>query len=154
METGTKTEKLLKIIQSLADEQPIFFEVKGEGAGNLDTNRFMSEVRRAALMAFDYDHSEKRICGNSSHAVDFYFEAEATIVEIALGIYLPNSEFEKDIFKALLAQELSPVRRLVLVGKPSAVRVCARPGRTAVIDWALRRHGLQVEVFEIANKHR
>ncbi|MCC6973391.1 MAG: hypothetical protein IT322_05190 [Anaerolineae bacterium] len=109
MEGKTKVEVLREIIQQVADERPDFFNIKGEGVGNLDTNHFIAEVRQRAKGVFGEDFSERRI-GNTASAVDFYFEDEAAIVEIALGLRLPNSEYEKDIFKALLAQETCPVK--------------------------------------------
>ncbi|CAG1001122.1 MAG: hypothetical protein IAE83_21615 [Anaerolinea sp.] len=153
MEDKTKVETLREIIQSVADERPDFFKIKGEGAGNLDTNNFIAEVRQRAKRVFGKDFSERRICGETASAVDFYFEDEATIVEIALGLGLPNSEYEKDILKALLAQETYAVERLVLVGKPGALKQCAQPGRTAIRGWAFRHHKLIVDVYEIINNH-
>ena len=44
--------------------------------------------------------SERRLCGDTSFAADFFFQDDATIVEIALGLINPASEFEKDILKA------------------------------------------------------
>lgn len=149
----TKVDTLLAIIQQVANERPTFFHVKGEGAGDRDTNDFMREVRRRALAVFGQDCSEKRICGSNNSAVDFYFEDEATIVEIALGLRLPMSEYEKDIFKALMAQETVPVTRLVMIGKAGASLTCARPGRLAVREWAKRHHGLTVDVYDIENIH-
>ena len=34
---------------------------------------------------------------------DFFFPDEAVAVEFAFGLHNPNSEFERDIFKCLLA---------------------------------------------------
>lgn len=152
MEGKTKVEVLREIIQQVADERPDFFKIKGEGAGNLDTNNFIAEVRQRAKGVFGEDFSERRI-GNTASAVDFYFEDEAAIVEIALGLRLPNSEYEKDIFKALLAQETCPVKHLVLVGKPGALKQCNQPGRTAIRDWVSRHHKLIVDVYDIKNNH-
>src|SRR5258708_2625052 len=117
-ESTTKVDTLRKIVQAVADERARFFEIKGQGAGNYETNEFIARVRDRATGAFGQDFSEQRICGDSHHAVDFYFPDEATIVEIALGLRYPNSEFEKDVLKALMAQEHYPVERLVLIGKP------------------------------------
>jgi uncharacterized protein (DUF111 family) len=153
MTTKTKVEILRQIIQQLANERPIFFETKGEGAGNHDTNEFIAEVRRRARQLFGCDYSEQKICGDNQLAVDYYFEDEATIVEIALGIDKSNSEFEKDILKALLVQESHSVIRLVLIGKPGSVNVCKRRGRNAFSQWALKHHNLIVDVYDIDNIH-
>ena len=154
MEFATKVESLQEIIQLVANERPIFFDIKGQGAGNLDTNGFIVEVRQRAQQKFGNDYSEKPICGTNGSKVDFYFEDEATVVEIALGLGSPNSEYEKDILKALLAQENYPVQRLVLIGKPGAYKQCSQPGRKAIRDWAFRQHNLIVDIYDIQNNHR
>ncbi len=154
MITKTKVELLREIAQAVADERPTFFDVKGAGAGDKDSNEFMAEVRRRALIAFGADYTEKRICGSTAHAVDFYFEDDATIVEIALTLKNPASEFEKDILKALMAQaENYPVKSLVFISKPGALKACSRPGRSAMQHWALQHHNLTIEVYEINNIH-
>lgn len=153
METRSKVEVLRDLIQKLADERPEFFVIKGQGKGNLDTINFMLELRRRAKIEFGQDFAERRLFKANVSAVDFYFDDEATIVEIALGLKSPNSEYEKDILKALLAKEAYPVERLVLVGKPGACKKCAQPGRTAIREWAHRNHNLTVDVYDIENIH-
>lgn len=148
----SKVEALIAIIQAVADESPTFFEVKGPGAGDLNTNRFIAKIKERARTAFNEDFSERRICGNNRFAVDYYFQDEETIVEIALGLKNPGSEFEKDILKALMAQENKYlVHRLVLIGKPGAKKKCTQPGRRDFIAWALAHHQLSIEVHDIKN---
>jgi hypothetical protein len=153
MGTKSKVDALRDLIQQLADERPEFFDTKGQGPGNLDTNSFMVELRCRAKIAFGHDFAERHLAKAQSSAVDFYFDDEATIVEIALGLKNPNTEYEKDIFKALLAQECVSVNRLVLIGKPGACKTCTQPGRTAIREWAMRQHNLTVEVYDNKNNH-
>lgn len=150
--SGSKVIRLLEIVQQAANDRPALFDVKGAGSGDLDTNAFMADVRDRAIKVLGDDFSEKRICGDSHLAVDFYIPAEATIVEIALGLKHPNSEFEKDILKALMAQqEQNWVNRLVLIGKPGAVKQCSQPGRRAFMDWAKDKHNVVIDVYDIKN---
>ena len=148
-----KTSDLLVLIQRLADERPLFFERKGQGSGNRDTNDFVAELRKRATAKFGEDYSEQKICGDSNHAVDYYFEDEATIVEVALSLWTPNSEFEKDILKALMAQAHYPVNRLILIGKQGSCAKCAMPGRVSIINWAKQMHDLKIDVYDIENNH-
>jgi hypothetical protein len=46
-----RANRLADIAQSLVDEWPDFFRKKGAGAGDLDTNAFMRELRSRALSA-------------------------------------------------------------------------------------------------------
>jgi hypothetical protein len=41
------------------------------------------------------DFSERKICGDTAQAVNFYFPSEATFVEVAFGLRNPQTEFEK-----------------------------------------------------------
>lgn len=149
----TKTRKLLEMIQVLADETAEFFVRKGQGKGNISTNIFVRELNHRAKVAFGQDYSEQKICGDTNHAVDYYFEDEATIVEVALSLWTPNSEFEKDILKALMAQESYPVQRLVLIGKKGSVMKCSMPSRKSIINWAERTHNLKIDVYDIENSY-
>ena len=106
-------EQLLILARAVASENPDFQAVLGPGAGDHATKDFMAKLRGRALKQFGADHSEKKICGETLQAVDFYFSSEATVVEVALGLSNPASEFEKDILKAIMAQESGhDIRRL------------------------------------------
>ncbi len=71
-------------------------------------------------------------------------------MEFTFSLDKPISEFERDIFKCLLAQEAGhPVRKLLLVSKPGGEVRTASPGPKAIKDWVLRKYGLQVEVWEL-----
>lgn len=147
--SASSSDHLLELAQSLADEWGQFFEKKGPGAGDLDTNAFMKELRVRACNAFGQNYSEQRICGDSKLAPDFYFPEEETIVEVAMGLRNPASEFERDILKAIIAQEsCHPVRRLVFLSKPGALARISQPGLTAIAKWVTKAHGIQIEVRE------
>jgi hypothetical protein len=147
--TTSFTYRLRELAQSLVDQWHDFFRTKGPGTGDLDTNAFMKELRFRAVEALGGDYSEQPICGNNRLTPDFYFPEEATIVEIAMSLRNPSSEFERDILKAIMAQEAgNPVRRLVFLSKPGAIVRSSQPGLRAVADWAKRAHGISVEIYE------
>ena len=99
---------------------------------------------------FGPGQAERKICGNNDYSVDFYFEAEGTIVEVALGLPNPHTEFERDVVKAALAKEAGyRVKRLFFISKPGARKKCQQPGRAAVAEWELRRYRIKVEVHEL-----
>lgn len=145
-----RATKLLHLAKAVANEDLEFHSVKGPGAGNYATNAFLREIRELAIGEFGEDFSEKRICGDTSQAVDFYFPAEGTIVEVALGLPNPASEFEKDVLKAIMAKENGcRIRRLVFISRPGAAKKCQQPGRAAIIFWAKAHHGISVEIYEL-----
>ena len=147
--------ELLSVAREIAATIPDFQTVRGPGAGDHATQAFMRLLRDRAAIRFDQDLSEKKLCGQTALAVDFYFPEEATIVEVALGLPNPASEYEKDILKALMAQELGcDVRCLFFISRAGAGKKCSQPGRTAVREWATTRHGLHIEVHELGGEPR
>jgi hypothetical protein len=145
----------VEIARGIAAENPDFQAILGPGVGDRATGEFMRRLRASAIDEFGNDYSEKKLCGDTSLAVDFYFLEEQTIVEVALGLPNPGSEFEKDVLKALMAQECGqPVRRLKFISRPGAKKKCAQPGRSAVIAWAKAKHDLTIEVDELPGQPR
>ena len=150
--TLEKRKQFVEIAQSLAREREGFFAIKGPGVGDRDTIDFMAELRRRAFSTFGTDHTERKICGANNLCIDFYFPEDATIVEIALGLRNPSSEFERDILKALMATEAGyDVGRLVFISKPGALKRLGQPGARAIALWAEKKHGSKVVVHELEN---
>jgi len=150
-----KPTKLLSMAREISFGSPDFQKVQGPGAGNHATQQFMRDLRHRARDAFGADYGEKKLCGDTSLAVDFYFPDEATIVEVALGLPNPASEFEKDILKAIMAQDFGhEVRCLLFISRAGAVKKCSQPGRQALRQWANTKHQLVVEVQELGGEPR
>lgn len=144
-----KVEQLVQLAQKITDENVSFFEVAGPGAGDRRTIAFMRELRHRANDAFKRDYSERKICGDNNLAVDFFIPEESTIVEVALSLRNPNTEFERDVLKALMAREAGhPVAQLVLLAKPGAIKRHAQPSSRAITAWAERNHGIRIEILE------
>lgn len=145
-----RAERLLHLAQELANERPTLFVSKGPGAGDHDTKAFIHELRRRAVQTFGMDYAEQTLCVASKLCVDYYFPDEATVVEIAFLLKNNPSEFEKDILKAIMADENGqPVRKLMFIAKPGAVKSCNAPGRRSMIEWAERTHRLTIVINEI-----
>lgn len=143
-------QRLLAIAQELALEDPTFFEKKAAGVGDKATAAFMDELRRRATSSFGTDHAEQTISGTNKFCVDYYFRDEATVVEVAMSLRNPTSEFERDILKAIMAQDNGhPVRRLVFISKPGAAKRLGARSSRAIIEWAARAHDLTISVHEI-----
>lgn len=63
-------QELYKRAQDLASSTDGFLDIKGPGAGNHATNKFISALGKSANEQFKEDFSEKNICGSNSLAVD------------------------------------------------------------------------------------
>jgi hypothetical protein len=142
--------QLIKIAEQLARETPGFLQIKGPGSGDRATSAFMQQLRQRVDSEVPEAEAEQRISGRNSLAVDFYLPKRGVVVEVALGLRNPTSEFEKDILKALMAQEAGhSIRRLVFISKPGARKRHQQPGVKAIVQWAKRRHGLTIELHEL-----
>ncbi len=148
-----RPEMLLHLVEKLAAETNRFLDVKGPGRGNKATNSFILELRKRAEDVFGDDFSEQQICGKNGLCVDYYFRDEATVVEIAFGLKKPGTEFEKDVLKAVIANDSgNRVTQLIFICKPGGYNKCQQPGRKAVIEWAHKYHGIRISVCDIKQK--
>lgn len=143
-------DTLTALAVAVAARTPEFQTVRGAGDGDKATHRYMEQLRADAKAAFNEDCSERRICGNNRFAVDFYFPDEGTIVEVALGLPNSASEFEKDILKALMAQEAGHrIERLLFISRAGARKKCSQSGRTGFTEWVSKHHGISIEVRDL-----
>ncbi len=139
------------IAKSVARGLKGFEKRRGPGRGNRATNRFMNVVKsRVGRRLGTKCTIEAPVGGGTDYRFDFYLPDEDTAVEMAFSIRKSPSEFEKDIFKALLATEdATPVKRLVFLSKSGTKKKRGEPGPRAIIQFVKSRFGLSVEVREI-----
>lgn len=152
---GEKTVSVLRTAQEIANEQDDFFLRKGPGKGDISTAVFIHALHdrigiREGEQPTNGIHPEATLVENGSGArVDFWIPEEQTIIEIALGLRNPLSEFERDVLKALIARDAGiPVSTLVLLGKPLARKRISGAWFQQVIEWAGKR-GVRVCVLEL-----
>ena len=148
-----RPERLCALAQRIAESTPDFFEIKGPGKGDRSTAVFVRTLRETARGVFGSDFSEKVACTAAGFRFDFYFPEEGVAVELAFGLHNPNSEFERDIFKCLLAiEDGRSLKRLMLVGKPGTISRLSAPAPKAIIAFAKDRFDLAVEIFELQRR--
>src|SRR5271157_5594143 len=144
-------ERLFELAQDLADTWPNFFARMGPGAGDHATSAYISELKKKANQEFQRDYAEFGISENNGLRVDYYFPDEATIVEIAMGLRNPLSEYERDILKAVLAKKYGhTINRLVFFSKPGAIARCNQPGLKAFKNWLEQEIKIGIEVREFS----
>ncbi len=84
------------------------------------------------------------------YSFDFFIPSEDTVVEIALSLRNIVTEFEKDIFKCILANESGkPIKKLLLIGKDGSVKRQDGTGPRAIKSWVNRHCHIAVEVKEL-----
>ena len=147
-----RVETIINIARECAKKTPHFLTIKGEGEGDRATYTFMKDLKTILISSLSEDYSEKRICGNNKLAVDFYIPEESTIIEIALSLRNSNSEFERDILKALIAKKYGyKVDRLVFLSKPGAKKKHEQASSKEIISWAKANHNIKIEIFEFTH---
>jgi hypothetical protein len=145
-----RAERLCLFAQKLAERIPDFFERKGPGKGDHATAAFVRALGEGAREMFGSDFSEKVVCSSAGMRFDFYFPEEAVAVEFAFGLHNPISEFERDIFKCLLAiEDGCPVSKLMFIGKPGAIARLSAPAPRAIIAMVKKRFDLAIEILEL-----
>jgi hypothetical protein len=146
----SKAQQILQLAETLAHEDATFFRIAGPGAGDHRTNAYVAELRSRATAYFGHDFSEARICGDTGLRVDYFLPDEHTIVEIAFSLRNSASEFERDILKAVVAQESGcDVRRLVFLCKPGGEARHQAPASRAFMNLVHARHGIVIEIHDI-----
>ncbi len=142
-------QELFDLAQAVANETPGFFDIQGPGPGDRLVNHYIMQLNERVGEALAHVTAQAAVCGECGLTVDFYSPNDGLIVEVALGLKYPNSEFEKDILKAILAREYDKrIVTLMLIGRPGGEKACAAPGRHSMIAWA-GRNGLDVIVRDL-----
>ena len=90
-------------------------------------------------------------------AFDFYCKTQKMAIEIALSSHGSNTEYFKDIWKAILARRegsLVRVNQLLIIGKhpnghPGFLHRHQEPFPNAILDYAQNNLGLTIHLMEI-----
>jgi hypothetical protein len=147
---GIQAMMLYMLAINLANRTPDFYKIKNAGLGDHASNQFMKNLRQLAKDHFGSDFSEKRVCKDTRHAFDFYIPEEGSAIEIALSLRNPLSEYEKDIFKCLLAKEDGlKINSLLFITKPGGMLRHEAAGSKRIRELVLKRFGVWVDILEL-----
>ena len=146
-------DELFQLAHSIACNTPGFLDRRGPGKdkGNGFTAAFLGELNQAVRERWaDTCKQQEQVAPQLKYSFDFYIPSESTAVEIALSLRNIVTEFEKDIFKAILAKDSGKkLDRLVLMGKRGAVERFSGPGPCAIIAWVKRTQGIDVQLMDL-----
>lgn len=153
MVLGIKTQQIVDITLDIARATPEFHKTKGPGTGDKANHAFMKELQKRAKEQLRTDYSETKIIQSDNSiksAFDFYIPEEKTVIEIALTLKLPQSEFYKDIVKVLLARDRGlKIEHLVFVAKTGGKKRHESPMSKAIIEWLKEPHEIAVEIIDM-----
>jgi hypothetical protein len=146
-------DDLFALAHEIACNTTGFLDRQGPGKdkGNGATNAYLAVLNQAALARWpDTCRQQEPVANGIGYSFDFYIPAEGTAVEVALSLRNVVTEFEKDIFKAILAKDGGKkLERLLLLGKHGAVLRCQGPGPQAIMAWVKRTQGITVEIKDL-----
>jgi hypothetical protein len=112
----------------------------------------MTDIRTLAKTIFGSDVSEKHCMSGTNLRFDFYLKEEETVIEVALSLHNPNTEYEKDLLKCILAKkEGLPIRKLLFICKPGGMKANLAPGKKCLADLVERDFGISVEVWDLVS---
>src|SRR5271154_4604004 len=97
------------------------FKPRGQGGGNNVTNEAMAYLNDLVQKEYEQNVIEQVLCNDNKQSVDFYLEAERTVIEVEFSLSNPYPSLEKDLFKVLLAKDSGKqIDKLVLIGDPGS----------------------------------
>jgi hypothetical protein len=145
-------ETLYRLTDHIARKDHRFY-VKGPGKADRATNRFIERVGvEARARLGSRVRSEEPVTDGTDLRFAFYLPKERTAVEIALGLGNPASEWEKDLFKALLARHHGKgIRKLVFFTLPKGVKVRNSPSSREEIRY-LKARGIEVKIRQLRGR--
>lgn len=147
----TKTERILEIIQQVADEFQVF-QSRGPGEGNRVTNQAVAALNDRVTQEIGRNAVNQALCSGVNQSVDFFIEGEETVIEVEFSLSNPYPCLEKDAFKVLLAKaEGRRIKNLVLAGDPGSEKRLSAPAPRAIADWLRRNHDITVRVVELSD---
>lgn len=146
-------DQIFDLAQQLASRTPGFQERVGPGkqAGNGVTNAFLNSPDTAVSDNWPTEvRRQEQVAPGVKYSFDYFIPSEETAVEIALSLRNIVTEFEKDIFKAILANEAGKkITKLVLIGKAGSVKRQSCTGPNAIKRWVEHNCGIVVQVKEL-----
>ena len=147
----TYADELFALAQLVADETEDFHTKKGPGAGDKASTVYLKKLNKMADELFGIRcRQQESVCDGTKLTFDFYFPSEKTAVEIALSLANPHTEFERDIFKALLANDAGkPVVKLMLIGRPGSVKRHNRGDSLAIAKLVKAHYDINIQVREL-----
>jgi len=145
-------QRIFEIAQRVARRFPEFYQAKGSGLSPKVRTAFLQRLEKEVRKELRGVRVEEPVSAFTRAAFNFYLPATATAIEIALPLWESDSDFERDLFKCLLASEQGkPVDRLVFIGCQGTRETSELPCRQAILKYVEEKYGLAVSMMEISS---
>lgn len=148
-----KAKRVFQLAQEVADEYHMY-KLRHAGAGPHFVNEVVNHIKSLVIHELG-EHLVNQFLGNKDigQPVDFWLADEQTIMEIEFDVISAPPVLEKEIFKALLANDAGyEVKNLILIGDPGSTLLAKTPRPKAIIDWVAQHHQIRVQVWELESE--
>ena len=143
------TKRIFQLAQETAESYDLF-NARRIGSGDVYTREVVDHLKFMVIEEFGAGVANQFLSRESRLSVDFWIEAEQTIIVLEFSMLSSWPLLEKEAFKALLAKDAGKdVRNLVLIGDPGSARRHQSPAAQAVIEWLERKHQIRVQIWEL-----
>ncbi len=150
----SKAERIFELAQEVAASYDLL-HARRAGSGDSYTREVVNHLKSLVIEEFGVGVTNQFLSKANRQSVDFWLEDEQTIMEVEYGLWSSDPSLEKEIFKALLAQDAGKeVRHLILIGDPGSVRRWQAPTPRSVMHWVERHHHIRVQIWELTEKNR
>ena len=144
-------QRIFEIAQRVAHRFPEFHQGKGRPLSSKVRTAFLARLEKEVRKEMHGVRVEEPVSTFARAAFNFYLPETATAIEIALPLWESDSDFERNLFKCLLASEQGmPVDRLVFIGGRGTRATSALPCRQAILKYVQDKYGLVVSMMEIS----
>lgn len=145
----TKAARIFDLAQEVADAYDLL-HARRAGSGDSYTREVVDHLKALVVEELGPGIVNQFLCKSNGPMVDFWIEEEQAIVEVEYSMWSSDPLLEKEVFKALLAQDAGrDVQQLILIGDPGSVRRWQAPTPRSIMNWVERTHGLHVQLWEL-----
>lgn len=127
-----RQDRVIAILRDVYQRHPKKTTDRGPGVGDKHHNRVLKAMQSAVQEKFPEVAPEYQITVQADARCDLYDKVEGTAYEVAFGLHRPASEYEKDLFKAMLLadQDGAKITGLIFVTTKKGVAKCEQPFRS------------------------
>ena len=148
----SKAERIFQLAQEVANLYNLL-QARRVGSGDRYTREVIDHLKSLVIQELGHEVTNQLISQADHPPVDFWLAEEQTILEVEFSFWSSVPVLEREVFKALLAQEAGhAVRQLVLIGDPGLAQHCEAPLQRSLIAWAELHHHLRIQIWELQEK--
>lgn len=150
----SKAERIFELAQEVAASYDLL-NARRAGSGDCYSREVIDHLKFRVIDELGPEVANQFLSKANRQSVDFWIEAEQTIIEVEYSLWSLHPLLEKEVFKALLAKDAGKdVRHLILIGDPGSVRRWHTPTPQSIVHWVERHQQIRVHIWELTEAGR